>query len=174
MEGNSSVLDRSKYLENISVILQENSLPLNPQTYQTSGASNLIKSSALKQDLFRETLQHQDLLNVSSLVDPNHNQNVKKIGIDPKIYSKNPNKQFLHQIGLNKSIDRERQKIKVEKSQRPRLIATERLNDFGNDDVNDDYDDYSEFFKKGKETGGIVAGLDPHIEEGRESGYEKY
>jgi hypothetical protein len=151
MEGHSSVLDRSKYLENISVILQESSSPLDPQTYETTSRSNLIKSAALKQDLFRETLQHEDLLNVSSLVDSYPNQNVKKIGIDPKIYTKNPKKQFLQSIGQGKAIDCERQKIKVERSQRPRLIATERLNDHGNDIVEGDYDDYSEFFKKGKE-----------------------
>jgi hypothetical protein len=174
MNGNSSILDRSKYAENISLILEENFAHSNNETYQTSGAGGQIKSSALKHDLFQETLQHRDLLNVSSLVDPHHNQNVKKIGIDPNIYCGDIHKKFLAEIGLNKSIDREKQKIKVEKSLRPRLIATQRLNDFGNDDVNNDYDDYSEFFEKGREEARVVAGLDPKVVEINESGYEKY
>ena len=111
MNGNSSILDRSKYAENISLILEENFAHSNNETYQTSGAGGQIKSSALKHDLFQETLQHRDLLNVSSLVDPHHNQNVKKIGIDPNIYCGDIHKKFLAEIGLNKSIDREKQKI---------------------------------------------------------------
>jgi hypothetical protein len=151
MQSNSSVLDRSKYSENISLILQPSSSLLKP-TYQTTSAS-LIKSAALKQDLFRETLQHQDLLNNPPPIDPPYNQNVKKIGIDPIIYTKNPKKQFLQSIRQNKAIDSQRHKIKVEKSMRPRLIGTQRLEEDGNGDVDvvGDYDDYSEFFKKGKE-----------------------
>jgi hypothetical protein len=171
MQPISTVLDHSKYPENISLILQKNCSPLDPHPNPTS---NQIKSSTLKQDLFTQTLQHHDLLNISSLVDPNHNQNVKKTGIDPKIHSKSPKNQFLQQIGLNKSIYRERQQIMVEKSQRPRLIGTQRLNDFGNDDLNDEYDEYDEFFKRGKETGGGGGGLGVEIEEGKESGYERY